>query len=196
MPEQLYNQEIWHLSKWSKNKAKKPVKDPYLPLFKKSPDNPLIINNKGKAKLLISQFYPPLLEADLLDILNDTSMLPQFTIPQDFSDILLERELEKLLNGKAVGLNKIANKVLKEVYKELAPYLVKAFTVIVHLGYYPKIKKSITTVALYKDGKADYSLINSYHPITLENTIVKVYKKLLVTLISQKAKDQGLLPLT
>ena len=58
------------------------------------------------------------------------------------------------------------------------------FTVVIHLRYYPKIKKSITTVALRKDGKADYSLINSYRPIALENTIVKVYKKLLVTLIS------------
>ena len=110
-------------------------------------------------------------------------MLPWFTIPQNFPDTLLERELEKLPNGKALGLDKIANKVLKEVYKELAPYLAEVFTVVIYLGYYSKIKKSITIVALYKDGKADYSFINSYRPIALENTIVKVYKKLLVTLI-------------
>ena len=111
-------------------------------------------------------------------------MLPQFTIPQDFPDTLLERELEKLPNKKALGLNKIANKVLKEVYKELVLYLTEVFTVVVHLRYYLKIKKSITTVALYKDGKANYSLINNYRSIALKNTIVKVYKKLLVTLIS------------
>ena len=116
-------------------------------------------------------------------------MLPQFTIPQDFPDTLLKRELEKLPNKKALGLNRIANKVLKEVYKELALYLTKAFTVVVYLRYYPKIKKSTTTVALRKDGKVDYSLINSYRPIALENTIAKVYKKLLATLISQKAKE-------
>ena len=110
-------------------------------------------------------------------------MLPRFTIPQDFPDTLLEKELEKLPNGKALGLDKIANKVLKEVYKELVPYLAEAFTAAVHFGYYPKIRKSITTVTLYKDGKADYSFINSYRPITLENTIAKVYKKLLITLI-------------
>ena len=110
-------------------------------------------------------------------------MFPQFTIPQDFLDILLERELEKLPNGKALGLNKIANKVLKEVYKELVLYLIEAFTVVVYFKYYSKIKKFITIVALYKDSKVDYSFINSYRPITLKNTIVKVYKKLLVTLI-------------
>ena len=58
------------------------------------------------------------------------------------------------------------------------------FTTVAYLGYYPKIGKSITIVALRKDGKADYTFINSYRPITLKNTIVKVYKKLLVTLIS------------
>ena len=175
---------MWRLSKWSRNKAGRPVKDPYLPPLRKSPDDPLIIDNKGKANLLISQFYPPFLEADLLDIFNDTSMLPQFTIPQDFLDTLLERELEKFPNRKALGLDRIANKVLKEAYKELALYLAEVFTAVVHLGYYPKIGKSITTVALCKDGKADYFFINNYHPIALENTIVKVYEKFLVTLIS------------
>ena len=173
-----------YLFKQSRNKAKRLVKDPYLFLFKKSLDNPLIINNKSKANFFINQFYPPFLKVDLLDIFNDTNILPQFTIPQDFPDTLLERELEKLPNRKALGLNRIVNKVLKKAYKELALYLTKVFTIVTHLRYYPKIKKSITTVALYKDGKADYSLINSYRPITLKNTIVKVYKKLLVTLIS------------
>ena len=58
------------------------------------------------------------------------------------------------------------------------------FIIVVYFRYYPKIKKSITIVALYKDGKADYFFINSYRPITLKNTIIKIYKKLLVTLIS------------
>ena len=123
------------------------------------------------------------MEVDLLDIFNNTNIFPRFTIPQDFLNTLLKKELEKLPNRKALGLDKITNKVLKEVYKELVLYLTEAFIIVVYLGYYPKIKKSITTVALYKDSKADYSLINSYRPITLENTIAKVYKKLLVTLI-------------
>ena len=100
------------------------------------------------------------------------------------SNILLKKKQEKLLNRKALGPDQIANKVLKEVYKELVPYLVEVFTAVVYFRYYPKIKKSITTVALYKDSKADYFFINSYRPITLENTIAKIYKKLLITLIS------------
>ena len=45
---------MWHLFKWFKNKVKRLVKDPYLLLFKKSLNDPLIINNKSKAKLFIS----------------------------------------------------------------------------------------------------------------------------------------------
>ena len=175
---------MWRLFKQSRNKVKRLVKDLYFFLFKKSLDNPLIINNKGKANFFINQFYPPFPEVNLSDIFNNTSILSQFTILQDFLDTLLEKELEKLFNKKALGLNKITNKVLKEVYKELALYLVEVFTIVVYFRYYFKIKKFITIVALYKDSKVDYSLINSYRPITLENTIVKVYKKLLITLIS------------
>ena len=57
------------------------------------------------------------------------------------------------------------------------------FIIVVYLRYYFKIKKSITTVTLYKDGKVDYFFINSYRLIILENIIAKIYKKLLVTLI-------------
>ena len=144
---------------------------------------PLLQIIKARLNSLLTSSTPFFLKADLLDIFNNTNIFSWFTIPQDFPDILLKRELEKLSNKKALSLNRIANKVLKEVYKELVLYLTEAFTAVVYLKYYSKIGKSITTVALYKDSKADYSFINSYRPITLENTIVKVYKKLLVTLI-------------
>src|SRR6266498_2290892 len=102
-------------------------------------------------------------------------------MPSDFLDILLESKLKRLPNGKALGLDRIVNKVLKEVYKELVLYLAEVFTIVARLGYYPKIRKSITIIVLCKDSKVDYSLINSYRPIALENTIAKVYKKLLAS---------------
>ena len=86
-------------------------------------------------------------------------------MPQDFLDILLENKLKRLPNGKALGLDKIANKVLKEVYKKLVLYLARVFTIAAQLRYYPKIRKTITIVALRKDSKADYTLLNSYRPI-------------------------------
>ena len=86
---QLYNQEMWRLFKWVRNKAKRLVKDPYFFLFRKSLNNPLIINNKGKANFFISQFYPPLLEVDLLDIFKNINILPWFTIVRDIIVVTL-----------------------------------------------------------------------------------------------------------
>src|SRR6266498_4098229 len=106
-------------------------------------------------------------------------------MPSDFLDILLESKLKRLPNGKALGLDRIANKVLKEVYKELVLYLAEVFTIAAQLRYYPKIGKTTTIVVLCKDSKADYTLLNSCRPITLENTIVKVYEKLLASQIAQ-----------
>ena len=193
---QPHNQEMWRISKWSRNRAGRPVDDPHLPPLRKSPEDPFVMDNESKANLLISQFYPPPPEADLSDIPHDTSTLPRFTMSQDFPDTLLESELKKLPDGKAPGPDGIANEVLKEAYRELAPYLAEAFTAAAQLGYYPKIGKSTTTVVLRKDGKADYSLTNSYRPIALENTIAKVYEKLLASQISQEAEERSLLPPT
>jgi hypothetical protein len=114
-------------------------------------------------------------------------------MPQEFPDAQLESELRKLPNKRAPGPDRIPNEVLKEAHKELAPYLAEAFIAAVQLGYYPKIGKTTTTVALRKDSKADYSLINSYCPIALENTIAKVYKKLLASQIAKEAKERSLL---
>jgi hypothetical protein len=117
-------------------------------------------------------------------------------MPQDFPVAQLESELRKLPNKRAPGPDRIPNEALKEAHKELAPYLAEAFTAAAQLGYYPKIGKSTTTVALRKDGKGDYSLTNSYRPIALENTIAKVYEKLLATQIAKEAEERSLLPPT
>ena len=40
--------------------------------------------------------------------------------------------------------------------------------------------KELITITLYKEGKKDYSLSNSYRLITLKNTLIKVIKKALI----------------
>ena len=55
------------------------------------------------------------------------------------------------------------------------------------------LKKS-TIVALYKEGKKDYSLLNAYRPIVLENTLAKVVEKTLANYILNVVKTHELLP--
>jgi hypothetical protein len=48
-------------------------------------------------------------------------------------------------------------------------------------------------VILYKEGKADYLLLGSYRPITLENTLSKILKRDIVEYIVDIAKEHALL---
>ena len=106
----------------------------------------------------------------------------------------ISKLIKSLLNGKALGLDGILNKVLKVVALVIKKDLVKAasyyFTNRIALE---SLKESITAV-LYKKGKKDYSLLGSYRPIALENTLVKVLEKYITNIMSKAAEEHRLLP--
>jgi hypothetical protein len=52
----------------------------------------------------------------------------------------------------------------------------------------------MTMYILYKEGKADYSLLKSYCFITLKNTLSKILKRVVVNHITNIAKEYALLP--
>ena len=46
---------------------------------------------------------------------------------------------------------------------------------------------------LYKEGKADYLLLGSYCPITLENTLSKILERVIADRIADTAEEHALL---
>jgi len=54
------------------------------------------------------------------------------------------------------------------------------------------LKKSIIII-LRKKGKKDYSFLNSYRPITLENILAKVLKKYITNIILEATEEYRLL---
>ena len=62
------------------------------------------------------------------------------------------------------------------------------------IGYYPRLRKAITTFVLHKEGKADYSFPGSYRPIALKNTLSKILKKVIADYIANTAEGHALLP--
>jgi hypothetical protein len=62
------------------------------------------------------------------------------------------------------------------------------------IGYYLRLKRAIIIFILYKEGKADYLFLGSYRPITLENTLSKILKRVIVDRIIDTAKEYALLP--
>ena len=57
----------------------------------------------------------------------------------------------------------------------------------------PKTYKELTIVVLQKEQKKDYSLLSSYCPITLENTLVKLIEKIVANHMAAVAKEYRLL---
>ena len=49
-------------------------------------------------------------------------------------------------------------------------------------------------VILYKEGKADYLLPESYCPIALENTLSKILERVIVEYMADTAEEYALLP--
>jgi hypothetical protein len=108
----------------------------------------------------------------------------------------MEAILRALPAGKASGLDGIPNEVLKILALEISKGL--AYTVSKLLaGDMMLIRfRELTTLALYKEGKKDYSLPGSYRLIALENTLTKVVEKVLANRLSLAAEEYSLLPWT
>ena len=70
------------------------------------------------------------------------------------------------------------------------------FSACLEIGYFPIAFRETLTVVLRKEGKADYSLLSSYRPIALENTLGKVLEKLVIERLLEVLERNSLLPNT
>ena len=116
----------------------------------------------------------------------------------NISPIILTEEINKLirslLNGKALGLDGIPNKVLKIVALVIVKDLVEVASYCFANGIIPKSLKESIIAVLYKEGKKDYSLPGSYRLIALKNTLVKVLEKYIANIMLEAAEEYRLLP--
>ena len=113
------------------------------------------------------------------------------------SNIIIEeiaKTISRLLNNTVLGLDGIPNKALKTCGPLIVPWLADVARVYFTIGYFLRLRRAIITVILYKEGKADYLLLGSYHPIALENTLSKILKRVIVKYIADTAKEHALLP--
>jgi hypothetical protein len=60
----------------------------------------------------------------------------------------MARTISRLLNNIALGLDRILNKALKTYRPLIAPWLADVARACFTIGYYPQLRRSITTVVL------------------------------------------------
>jgi len=105
----------------------------------------------------------------------------------------MARTISHLLNNIVLGLDGILNKAVKTCGLLIVPWLTDVARAYFAIGYYPRLRRSITTVILQKEGKVDYLILGSYRPITLENTLSKILEKVIADYIVDTAEEHALL---
>jgi len=105
----------------------------------------------------------------------------------------ISKLIRSLLNKKVLGLNSIPNKILKVAVLVIAKDLTEVTSYCFTSRIILKSLKEFITIVLYKEGKKDYSLLGSYRPITLKNTLVKVLEKHIANIISKAIEEHKLL---
>jgi len=115
----------------------------------------------------------------------------------NISFIILKEEINKLirsfLNGKALGLNGILNKVFKVVVLIIAKDLAKIASYCFINEIILKNLKEFITVVLCKERKKYYFLLSSYKLIIFKNMLVKVLEKHVVNIMLKAVEEYRLL---
>ena len=104
----------------------------------------------------------------------------------------IKKFLRKLESNKACGPDNIPYEALKIGFKELAPFILKAFNIILKTGQHIPSWSEGLMYLLYK-GKGDPNDLKNYRGITVNNAISKVFSALLNSRLSNLLEKRGIL---
>ena len=102
-----------------------------------------------------------------------------------------EKVLKKLINGKATGVHNIPNKILKDSYQIIAPFLSDIFYCSISMNTFPNNLKIGRVSPAHKSGDRDD--LNNYRPISVLPTIARVFERLLYNQICTYLTESKLL---
>lgn len=128
-------------------------------------------------------------ENSMFTLNNDISQDPiQLTSPKEIKNIL-----KSLQNKTSSSVDKITNKLLKNLPKKAHIYLCQLFNACMKLNYFPEVWKHAKVVAIPKPKKnpADAS---SYRPISLLSSLSKILEKILLQRLNKHIKDFNCIP--
>ena len=161
---------------------------PIPPLFDFSSDS-MVIDENGKANVLNSYF------ANQSSIDDSLSTLPEANCPQiqfslDTINIMAFEVLDDLKSfrlGKASGHDGINNRIRVEVAGQIAPHLCDLFNYSLNTNTDPSSWKISNVCPISKSG--DPSLPSNYRPVSLLNSIEKVFERIIFKYIYNHLKD-------
>jgi hypothetical protein len=112
---------------------------------------------------------------------------PKSTIPGD-----VQEAIRSLKVGKAPGPSGIPNRVLKHLPMRAVLLLVQIFNAVLRNHHFPPAWKHARVISILKPGK-DPAQPSSYRPISLLDTVGKLFEKILLTRILYQVGERGVM---
>jgi hypothetical protein len=104
----------------------------------------------------------------------------------------VQETIRVLRVSKAPRPNRITNRVLKLLTQRAVSLLDKIFNAILLTNHYPSVWKHARVISILKPGK-DPALPSPYRPISLLETIGKLFEKILLARILHEVNWRGLM---
>ena len=191
------NQSLWQVNKLLKNKNR------FIPPLKLD-DGAIALSNDEKANVIADQFVKnhqnPLANNNSLfenEVINVVDNFLNTSINQNeivYPDIEKIHEcVKKLKNSKSPGIDKIHNKLLKNLPERGIKYIHFIICLCLKLSYFPDKWKLAKVVAIHKPGKDPTKPI-SYRPISLLSSISKLLEKVYLLQINRHLDENNILP--
>ena len=95
------------------------------------------------------------------------------------SKIEIEKSLKSLNSGSSPGIDGISIAIIQESYLILDDVLFKLYNKCLELNYYPKQWKVAKVTVLKKPNKDSYKSVKSFRPISVLNSLGKIFEKIL-----------------
>jgi hypothetical protein len=194
--EEAEDRELWIANKYISNPSGDGRKT-HIPSLKASTPvgaTSVITTNKGKAEILMKQFFPP---APVEPTIPPGHVYPN-CVPMrgQISSEQVKRVVAQLSPYKAHSPDEIPNIVLMKCINALIEYLVEIFRAVFTLKTYSETWKESFTAVLKKPGKPAYDIAKAHRPVVLLNTIAKILTALVTEDLSYMCKLHNLLPAT
>lgn len=194
--------KFWKITKLLKNKIQK------MPPLRDTNTNRRIFSDTEKANAIAQQFHShhnttlhfnnPQNEQTVKQSINivqntlpDTSSTFHYhTKPKEIRAIIKSLRLKK-----APGIDGINNTILKKLPRKAIVLLNTIFNACINLSYFPSEWKIAKVVAIAKPNK-DHTRTSSYRPISLLNSISKIFEKIVLHRLNNYIELEQIFPNT
>lgn len=190
--------QLWKFTKLITNKSKK------IPPLKNS-SNQLILTDLDKAEEIAKIFnqahsttFNDLSDNQTENAVSGSTLLISYLKPEIIETCLpTTKEIKQIINkakkNKSPGPDQITNLLLKNLPHAAIVFIMHIFIACINSSYFPDDWKHAKVIPIPKSGK-DLCLATSYRPISLLNSLSKIFEKAIVKRIKDHLCANDILP--